>query len=82
LPGLDQVASICDGPRSFADAVCNLLEDDRFWVRQCAAQVVYAAEHYSESAFRTRLLDATGIAQSRDDSSSAIGRNARLLRSA
>jgi O-antigen biosynthesis protein len=82
LPGLDQVASICDGPRSFADAVCKLLEDDRFWVRQCAAQVVYAAERYSESAFRTRLLDATGIAQSRDDSSSAIGRNARLLRSA
>jgi GT2 family glycosyltransferase len=82
LPGLDQVVSICDGPRSFADAVCNLLEDDRLWVRQCAAQVAYAAERYSESAFRTRLIDAAGIAQSRDDISPAIARNARLLRSA
>jgi glycosyltransferase involved in cell wall biosynthesis len=82
MPGLDRVASICDGPRSFADAVCNLLEDDRLWVRQCAAQVAYAAERYSESAFRTRLIDAAGIAQSRDDSYPAIGPNSRLLRSA
>ena len=82
LPGLDQVASICDGPRSFADAVCKLLEDDRLWVRQCAAQVAYAAERYSEPAFRTRLIDAAGIVQSRDDSSPAIAPDARLLRSA
>jgi GT2 family glycosyltransferase len=82
MPGLDRVASICDGPRSFADAVCNLLEDDRLWVRQCAAQIAYAAERYSESAFRTRLINAAGIAQSRDDNSPAIGPNARLLRSA
>jgi O-antigen biosynthesis protein len=82
LPGLDQVVSICEGPRSFADAVCKLLDDDGLWVRQCAAQVAYAAERYSESAFRTRLIDATGIAQPRDDSAPAIGPNVRLLRSA
>jgi hypothetical protein len=82
LPSLDRVASICDSPRSFADAVCNLLEDDQLWIRQCAAQVAYAAARYSESAFRTTLIDAAGIPQSRDDSYPAIGPDARLLRSA
>jgi O-antigen biosynthesis protein len=82
LPGLDQVASICDGPRNFADAVCKLLEDDGLWVERCAAQIAYAAERYGESAFRTRLLDAAGIAQPHDYISPAIRRSVAFLRSA
>jgi O-antigen biosynthesis protein len=82
LPGLDQVAAICDGPRTFADAVCKLLEDDGLWARCCAAQIAYAAQRYSESAFRIRLLDAAGIAQSRDHTSPPIERSVALLRSA
>jgi glycosyltransferase involved in cell wall biosynthesis len=62
LPGLDQVASICDSPRGFADAVCDLLEDDALWTSRSAAQIAYAAARYSEKAFRTRLLDVAGIA--------------------
>jgi O-antigen biosynthesis protein len=61
LPGLDEVASICDQERNFADAVCQLLEDDALWTTRCAAQIAYAAAHYSEMAFRARLLDAAGI---------------------
>ncbi len=82
LPGLDRVASICDGPQNFADTVCELLEDDGLWASQCAAQITYAAERYSEAAFRTRLLDAAGIAQSCDYASPASVRDVRLLRSA
>jgi O-antigen biosynthesis protein len=61
LPGLDQVASICDDPCSFADAVCQLLQDDALWTVRCAAQIAYAEPRYSESAFRTSLLDAAGL---------------------
>jgi GT2 family glycosyltransferase len=61
LPGLDQVALICDDPQSFADAVCQLLEDDGLWTARCVAQIAYAATRYSEAAFRARLLDAAGI---------------------
>ena len=82
LPGLDQVVSICEGPRSFADAVCKLLDDDGLWVRQCAAQVAYAAERYSKLAFRHRLLDAAGITQSCDHIAPVSARDVRLLRSA
>jgi glycosyltransferase involved in cell wall biosynthesis len=82
LPGLDKVVSICDDPRSFADAVCKLLEDDGVWVRQCAAQIAYAGERFTESAFRTRLLAAAGIALSHDYSSPAVGRSVQYLRSA
>jgi glycosyltransferase involved in cell wall biosynthesis len=82
LAGLDKVASICDDPRSFADAVCKLLENDGLWVRQCAAQIAYAAERYTESAFRTKLLAAAGIAQSDDYTSPAMGRSVQFLRSA
>jgi hypothetical protein len=82
LPGLDKVASICDDPRSFADAVCKRLEDDGLWVRQCAAQIAYAAERYTESAFRTKLLAAARITQIHDYTAPVIGRSERLLRSA
>ena len=64
LPGLDRVASVRDDMRSFADAVCELLIDDRLWRERSAAQIDYAASRYSEEAFRTRLLDAMAIVQS------------------
>jgi O-antigen biosynthesis protein len=82
LPGLDQVASVCDGPSNFADAVGGLLDDDGLWARRCAAQIAYAAGRFSELAFRTRLLDAAGIAQPHDYTSPASRRDARSLRSA
>jgi O-antigen biosynthesis protein len=82
LPGLDQVASICDGPENFADAVCRLLVDDGLWASRCAAQIAYAAEHYSEAAFRQSLLDAAGIALSRDRAVTPGQRDGRFLRSA
>jgi GT2 family glycosyltransferase len=81
LPGLDRVASVCETPESFADAVCRLLDDDGLWARRSAAQVAYAAERYSEAAFRARLLEAAGIASADDDALRAVG-DARLLRSA
>ena len=31
VPGLEHVASICDEPQAFADAVCRLLTDDIAW---------------------------------------------------
>jgi glycosyltransferase involved in cell wall biosynthesis len=82
LPGLDQVASVCDEPRNFADAVCGLLDDDALWAKRCAAQIAYAAERFSESAFRTKFMDAAGIAQPDDYTSPASRRDARSLRSA
>ena len=52
MPGLEHVASICDEPRDFAAAVCALLSDDLAWTECSAAQLGYAAAHYSEAAFR------------------------------
>jgi GT2 family glycosyltransferase len=65
LPGLERVASICDEPRDFADAVCELLTDDIAWAERSAAQVAYAAEYYSEAAFRDSLMQALARSASR-----------------
>ena len=64
LPGLDQVASIYDDARGFADAVCQLLVDDVLWAARCAAQIDYASARYSEAAFCASLLDAMAAVQS------------------
>jgi O-antigen biosynthesis protein len=80
LPGLDQVVPICDSPEGFAAAVCNLLDDDALWATQRAAQIAYA-KRWGEAAFRARLLDAAGIAQSAA-AAPRNGRELRLLRSA
>jgi glycosyltransferase involved in cell wall biosynthesis len=58
LPGLETIASICDDPQVFADAVSRLLTDDALWTERCAAQIDYVASRYSEAAFRGRLLGA------------------------
>ncbi len=62
LPGLERVASICDAPEDFAEAVCALLTDDVAWSERSAAQAQYAATRYSEAAFRDSL--ALALAQS------------------
>ncbi|MEJ0015491.1 MAG: glycosyltransferase [Acetobacteraceae bacterium] len=62
LPGLDLIVAICDEPQAFADAVCLLLTDGNLWAERSAAQVGYAASHYSEDVFRGSLMDA--LAQS------------------
>ena len=58
MRGLEHVASICDEPRDFAAAVCALLSDDLAWTECSAAQLGYAAAHYSEAAFRDSLVAA------------------------
>jgi glycosyltransferase involved in cell wall biosynthesis len=65
LPGLERVASVCDEPQAFADAVCRLLSDDTAWAERSAAQVQYATAAYSEAAFRESLLQALDQSASR-----------------
>jgi len=65
LPGLDQVASVCDDAQAFADAVCRLLEDDALWRARCTAQIAYASARYGEATFRASLLRTAGITSSR-----------------
>jgi O-antigen biosynthesis protein len=65
LPGLDRVASICDEPQAFADAVCTLLTDGIAWADRSVAQVEYAAAHFSEAAFRDSLMQALAQSASR-----------------
>ena len=62
MRGLEHVASICDEPRDFAEAVCALLLDDMAWAECSVAQVDYASARYSEAAFRDSLVKA--LAQS------------------
>ena len=64
LPGLDAVASVCEGEAAIADAVCALLRDDALWVWRSAAQVTYAAERFSAAALRASLLAAIELVQS------------------
>jgi O-antigen biosynthesis protein len=65
VPGLELVASICDEPQAFADAVCMLLTDDIAWQDRSAAQADYAAAHYSEAAFGDSLARALAQSASR-----------------
>ena len=65
LPGLEDVAAICDEPQDFADAACMLLTDGLTWAERSAAQVEYAAARFSEAAFRDSLLQALAQSASR-----------------
>jgi O-antigen biosynthesis protein len=65
LPGLGSVASICDEPRDFADAVCKLLTDGTAWAERSAAQVDYATARYSEAVFRDSLMQSLAQSASR-----------------
>ena len=62
LPGLHEVAAVCDEPEAFADAVCELLSDGIAWAERSVAQVEYAAARFSEAVFRDSLAQA--LAQS------------------
>ena len=65
LWGLGAVASICDEPLGFADAVCTLLTNGATWAERSVAQVDYAAARYSEAAFRDSLVQALAQSVSR-----------------
>jgi glycosyltransferase involved in cell wall biosynthesis len=65
LPGLDRVASICDEPQAFADAVCTLLTNGIAWAERSVTQVEYAAAHFSEVAFSASLAQALAQSASR-----------------
>ena len=58
LPGIGRVAAIETEPRGFADAVCRLLLDDAVWEQRCAAQIAYAADHFSAGSLRNALVAA------------------------
>jgi hypothetical protein len=46
-----------------ASAACALLTDDALWRSRCAAQIAYAAERFSEAAFRASFLEAIGFVE-------------------
>ena len=50
LPGLDAVAMVADDAPALAAALVELLEDDRRWMRQSAAQLAHAERHFSRAA--------------------------------
>ncbi len=63
LPGLEYVAAIAADPSGLAAAASALLTDDALWRSRCAAQIAYAAERFSEAAFRASFLEAVGLAE-------------------
>jgi glycosyltransferase involved in cell wall biosynthesis len=65
LPGIAKIIPVCDEPLAFADAVCQLLKDETAWAERAAAQLDYAALHYSEPAFRESLQQALNQSASR-----------------
>ena len=58
IAGLRDIASVHDDEQGMADAICRLLTDDVLWQQRSAAQIEYAASHYSEQAFRASLTAA------------------------
>jgi O-antigen biosynthesis protein len=60
-PGLDQVVPVVDDPAAFAEATSRLLQDDAAWEAASAAQVAYAAQHFSEAGLRASLRQAAGL---------------------
>ncbi len=58
LPGIRDVASVCNDADAFAAATCLLLQDDAVWTQRSARQIAYARAHFSETALRDSLLQA------------------------
>jgi GT2 family glycosyltransferase len=58
LPGIHDVASVCNDAEAFAAATCRLLQDDALWSDRSAQQIAYAKAHFSETALRDSLLQA------------------------
>jgi GT2 family glycosyltransferase len=66
LPGVADIASVCNDAESFAAATCRLLQDDALWTQRAAQQVAYAQAHFSEAALRDSLLQAMASARRND----------------
>jgi GT2 family glycosyltransferase len=58
LPGIRDVASVCNDADAFAAAASLLLQDDALWTDRSAKQIAYAKAHFSEAALRDSLLQA------------------------
>jgi hypothetical protein len=54
---------VSDQPEVLAEALIRLLRDDDAWLRQSAAQSVYAEARFSRAALRESLLGAFGNAR-------------------
>ena len=62
LPGLAAILPIHDEAEAQAEAILRLLSDDAAWQAQAAAQVAYAARHFSRETMRAALLAALACA--------------------
>ena len=58
LPGLADVATVHDELHAFANACVTLLQDDRAWRKQSAAQSEYVRRAFSVDAMRSSLSEA------------------------
>jgi GT2 family glycosyltransferase/glycosyltransferase involved in cell wall biosynthesis len=58
LPGVRDIAFVCNDADGFAAATCLLLQDDALWARRATDQIAYARAHFSEAALRQSLLQA------------------------
>ncbi len=58
LPGLEALVPVADDPGALADALAALLQDDRLWMRQAAAQLAYVERHFSRAALASSVLAA------------------------
>ncbi len=63
LPGLADVASVCNDSGGFAEASSQLLLNDALWTRRAAGQIAFAEARFSEAALRDTLLLAAGHTQ-------------------
>lgn len=58
IDGLERIVDVTDDPDRIAEALSLLLTDDRAWSERAAAQIAYAARHFSRKAFAESLLAA------------------------
>jgi GT2 family glycosyltransferase len=58
IPGLAEVAAVCDEPGALANACISLLGDDALWRQQSADQTAYVRQRFSADAARVSLRQA------------------------
>ena len=58
IDGLERIVDVTDDPDRMAEALSLLLTDDRAWSDRAAAQIAYAARHFSRTAFAASLFAA------------------------
>ncbi|MBV8526653.1 MAG: glycosyltransferase [Acetobacteraceae bacterium] len=61
LPLVERAAVVASEASAFADAVCDLLQDDALWRRQSANALAYARHRFSVGALTESLFQASGI---------------------